>query len=198
MYDLALFAIAALGMESRKKAKFLGMACEADGMRQGREDGVETLRYSLRVTREIDDDRLIANSGCLARQYGSGYFFHRDGTHSLAEAGEHFVAHGGGGLWSNVARSRSGATRGEDKAAVFGEVNDGFLYLRLLVGHDDRYNAVGLEVLLDERLDGWSTTILVCSVEGSVGHRKDADTGAVLSCCCWSFLVVSHLRLYWT
>ena len=71
---------------------------EVDAVGDGGEDGVQAFADSPRLTGQVDDERLPADSRRLPREDGGGHFFERDFTHQLAEAGHHLLADGVGGF----------------------------------------------------------------------------------------------------
>ena len=83
------------------------------------ENGFEVLFDRLGTSGEIHDEGGAPYARGLAGQNSGGHVVERGGSHQFAEAWEHFVTDGGGGLRSDIADRWAGATGGDDEGAVF-------------------------------------------------------------------------------
>ncbi len=138
----------------------------------------ERFRDRLRLTGQVDDQRLAADHRHLPRQDRRRHEAQRDLAHLFAEAGHFLVGHGQRGLGRHVARRRAGAAGGEHEVAA--GVVDQFAQrradLRGLVGDQPRLplHRVAQRALQPVAQRG-QPLVFVDAARGAVADRHQAD-----------------------
>ena len=84
----------------------------------GGHHGSQTIPNCPWLTRQIDDQRLSPNSGCLSAENGSRDFFQGNLAHQFAKTRQKFVTDIHGGLGGHVTNGRTRSSGGDDQAAL--------------------------------------------------------------------------------
>src|SRR5215831_6427154 len=175
----------------------VGPADQVDAVRNGREDPVHFLaavlvlqafeRFPdrLRLARQVDDERSLADDGHLPREDRGRHELEADPAHLLAEAGHDLVGDGKRRLGSHVSHRRAGTAGCEHEVAALAvdELLQRALDHRLLVRDEALRGAPGArERAREEIFERRYALVLVDAARSAVADRHEPDEQLV-GCC---------------